>query len=410
MIAPTPVGTYVPSGNWSSSGSKSASVTVNAGDRLVVIAGAENGASAIGTPTMTGVTWELKTSTGSTNTQAQVRIWVGTATSSGTYTLTASCSVSWGFEVLRFSGSDGFGNAASEQVTATGDTGSVVLASGSDNSAIAVVITDWDAVDGSGRTWRSVGTAPTELAYYRNSSTYTAYASLYEDVGSAGDKTVGLSTPAIAGGGQFAVAAVEILGTSVVPENGGAANLGLVLTVAAEGHRDSAGSSDVPLALTIAASGDAPDIPPTTGSAAFALGLAIAATGEAPAIQSDGSAAFSLALVIAATGEAPAAAGASEWGTYDDTLTDASAEGTASFSLSLALSASGEAPEILASDWGVFDVTLVDPSEGTANFPLNLVLVVVGSNSEPVNAIRVWLHETQEWVPATFRRFDGSWI
>jgi hypothetical protein len=75
----------------------------------------------------------------------------------------------------------------------------------------------------------------------------------------------------------------------------GSADIGLDLSLAATGARDSAGSVDIDLGLSLAATGSSPN----GGSAAFSLDLSLAATG---ARDSTGSADIGLDLSLAATG------------------------------------------------------------------------------------------------------------
>ena len=71
---------------------------------------------------------------------------------------------------------------------------------------------DYGAEDGTSRAWRTVnGSAPVETAYFLNALNYTVYVAYYANVGTAGAKTVGLSTPT---GQQYTIAAIEVLATS----------------------------------------------------------------------------------------------------------------------------------------------------------------------------------------------------
>lgn len=346
MAAPTSVATYTPGTNWTGTGSKSVNVTVSVGDRLVVLAAAENGAAAIGAPSMTGVTFTAIANTGSSNVQAQVRAWSGVATSAGTFSLTQSCSLNWGLVVRRYAGSDGIGASVAVQINGSGSSPSSALVTTDDNSSIDVIVADWDANDGASRAWLNVtGAAPTELAYFHNSSIYTVYSGTYADVGTAGSKTPGLSAPT---GDSFAFLAVEVLGAEPAPPNEGSANFTLSLALEATGSRESSGTADFGLNLTLAATGDSP-------------------------------------LPFVAE---------SNWGTLDETLTDPIPSGTANFSLNLTLAATGEAEGSLSSSWGTLDVSLVVSSPwGTLDATLT-----VGAT----NALRIW--NGTSWVPAIFRR------
>lgn len=153
----------------------------------------------------------------STALSAWIAVWtaiVGT-TQSETSKFTPSATIFYGGNVLQFRGSGGVG--ASNKAGPTTGTPSVGLTTQADNSAIAVAIADWNAVDGATRTWLTVnGTTPTsgngfEVTYFRDSVQYTVYIAYYPDAGLAGAKTVGLSGPA---GQKFTIVAQEIKGVA----------------------------------------------------------------------------------------------------------------------------------------------------------------------------------------------------
>ena len=220
---PTPVAQYESVWNTSTT-PKTVSVTTAVGDRLICCAINESmGASrSLNTPTGgTGLTWTLDQSYAVTN-QSMVSIWTATATTAETFT----CSVTvtnggtgfWGFEVQRWSGSDGFG--ASGKAQASGAP-SLALTTQGDDSALAVYSGDWNAIDGTTRTVRAIsGAAFTETAYFRDSARYTLYGGYYDAAGPAGAKTVGWSAPT---GQAYSLVAVEIKGAAgppPVPEEG----------------------------------------------------------------------------------------------------------------------------------------------------------------------------------------------
>jgi hypothetical protein len=121
----------------------------------------------------------------------------------------------WGFNVLHWRDSDGVG--ASSKTNVTNGAPSLGLTTTTDNAAIVVLNSDWAAVDGTSRTWRSVnGSAATENTYFRDSSWYGSYVGRHPDAGTAGSKTVGLSAP---GAQTYSIIAVEVKGAA----GGGAA-------------------------------------------------------------------------------------------------------------------------------------------------------------------------------------------
>lgn len=123
----------------------------------------------------------------------------------------------FGASALRASGTDGIGASTGKSVTVN-EAGTVSLTTTQDNSAILVSVVDWNSLDGATRTWATVnGTTPTagngfEIAYFRNTSNYAVYSAFYPDAGTAGAKTVGVTTPGATM--RPAVAAIEVLGST----------------------------------------------------------------------------------------------------------------------------------------------------------------------------------------------------
>lgn len=219
MAAPTFVAEYETAWNADTT-PKALNVTTAVGDVLVIIGMIENGLASLNTPTGgTGLTWTLRQSISLGSDWCAVYVWTATATTAQTF----SCSVSrsgstgawWGWVALRWSGSGGVG--ASSKANASGAP-SLGLTTTAANSAICIGNADWNAADGTSRTWRSVNGSPaTEQSYFRNSSRYTLYAGRHTDAGAAGAKTVGLSAPA---GQKYSITAVEVLGTSASTTTG----------------------------------------------------------------------------------------------------------------------------------------------------------------------------------------------
>jgi hypothetical protein len=196
---------------------RTTSVTVAAGDYLVVIAATEESNNLV-TPTGGSLTYTLQQSVAVAS-YAGVSIWTAPCASSQTFTfsLTTSGGQVFGFDVLRFSGSNGIG--ASNKTNVASGAPSLGLTTTGDNSAIVCIDTDWNAADGASRAWRAVnGITPTsgnglEVAYSRDSLHYTVYGAYWNDSGTAGAKTVGLTTPSQ----KYAIAAVEVLGVAGGP-------------------------------------------------------------------------------------------------------------------------------------------------------------------------------------------------
>jgi fibronectin-binding autotransporter adhesin len=239
------------------------SVTVAAGDYLVVIAGTEE-SNNLQTPTGGGLTYTLQQQV-TVSSYAGVSIWTAPCASSQTFTLSVAITggQAFGFNVLRFSGCSGIG--ASNKTNAASGTPSLGLTASGDNSAIVCIDTDWNAADGASRAWRSInGITPTagnglEVTYSRNASRYTVYGAYWSDAGTAGSKTVGLTTP----GQKYAIAAVEVLGVAGSSTVNGTATLASTSTLAGSaavvcaGSATATSSSTLTAAATVALPGQA---------------------------------------------------------------------------------------------------------------------------------------------------------
>lgn len=194
--------------------------TTNSGDKLVVAAvTADELTQLTSPPTGNSLTYTLAQSITLTD-WCQAYGWTAPDDTGGAgWTLsvseTGSGAPPWGFTALRFSGSDGFG--ASAKTNVDGAAPSLDITTQQDNSAIVVMVGDWNAVDGSSRTWRTVnGITPTaanslERVYARDAVNYTVYVAYYSDAGTAGTKTVGLSAPT---GQKYSIIAIEVKGTA----------------------------------------------------------------------------------------------------------------------------------------------------------------------------------------------------
>lgn len=213
ILAPTFIDEHeVPFSTSSSPGgsANTGSFSVTAGDLLVILGSTEDSQRTMGTPTGGGLTYTLAQSIVVTN-NCTAYAWtaVCTATTSITVTITVaggSGAKLWGFNVLRFRG------AAVGTSAKTNSTGAPTLniTATRENSAIAVINSDWAAVDGASRTWRTNAGAFTEQHYFRDSSSYTTYGGYHANAGTISTDAVGLSAP---GGQTYAIIAVEVKGT-----------------------------------------------------------------------------------------------------------------------------------------------------------------------------------------------------
>jgi hypothetical protein len=213
MAAPTFVAEAETAWN-SNSSPRTQSVTVTAGERLVVIASSEDGSTTLATPTGGSLTYTLQQSV-VVGSYCTAYVWTATASSSTTFdvSITASGGGQFGFNVLRFSGSDGFG--ASSKTNVASGAPSLSLTAGSANSAIVAITSDWNAGSGA-RTWRTINSITPSSGNglevsYAATGNYTTYGAYWSDAGTAGSKTVGLSAPT---GQKYAIVALEVLGTA----------------------------------------------------------------------------------------------------------------------------------------------------------------------------------------------------
>lgn len=203
---PTFVAEYETTWN-STAASKTASVTVNSGDVLVIYAGTETASSTtLSTPTGGSLTYTLRQSVAVSNFCAAYA-WTAVASSTQTFTFSVARAAGlgwWGADCLRFSNSGGVGTSG--KANASGSAPTLNLTTTQDNSAIVMFNGDWNAGDGNGRTWRG---AVSEQSYFFDSSHYTIYGGYLPDAGTQGAKTVGLTSPASQ---IYSLVAVEVLG------------------------------------------------------------------------------------------------------------------------------------------------------------------------------------------------------
>lgn len=163
----------------------------------------------------------------------------------------------WGDIALRFSGSSGIGAS----VANTG-VQNISITTTQNNSAIAVMVLDWNGVDGTGRVWETVnGTTPTagngfEVNYTLDTGNYGSYTAYYPDAGTAGAKTVGLSAPT---GMAATIIAVEVLGAGTVSGSFALPALGFSAT---NKSQSGTGSFALP-ALQFSGSNSFKGVPPT---------------------------------------------------------------------------------------------------------------------------------------------------
>jgi hypothetical protein len=181
---------------------------------LCVLGGSEDSTTTLSTPTGGGLTYTLRQSVVVSG-KATAYGWTAPVASSQTYTLQGSRGGStlwWGILAMMFSGSDGVGASSSTNAGTGGP--SLTFTTTGNNSAICMVVTDWNA-SSTAPTYRtpSGSTAFTQLLILNPGTNYSAFVGYYSDVGAAGSKTIGISSPSM----NFSIAGIEILGSAGAP-------------------------------------------------------------------------------------------------------------------------------------------------------------------------------------------------
>lgn len=264
-------------------GALTGSVTVNAGDVLSIFGMTESNTYTLGTPSGGGLTYTLQQSIVVVD-YCTCYVWTATSGSSQTFTLSITMSGGtgfWGWNCLRWSGSDGIGNSTKTNVASGAP--SLALTTGTDNSAIVAANGDWQALDGASRTWRTINsiTPATNLAggeatYARDASRATVYGAYWSNAGTAGSKTTGLSAP---GAQKYSIIALEVKGTSAAATNAAAE------TATAAGAAETPTVSVAPAVEAASASAAAQDATVTTAVIATAECATAVAAAQDPTIQ-----------------------------------------------------------------------------------------------------------------------------
>lgn len=198
--------------NWTSNTSpKTATVTVQTGDIIVVGGATENNGTTLNTPTNDGaaLTWTLRQNAVGVN-NTQVYGWTTTADSNRTIvvSITVGGAGNWGMYARVWRGSDGVG--ASNKVE--GDTTanfSVDLTTTQANSAIDVISDDFAAVAGARTYLTGAGTFTEKTAV--DGTQHAVRTGYHADAGAIATYTVGVSAPA---GQDLSIVVIEIKGTA----------------------------------------------------------------------------------------------------------------------------------------------------------------------------------------------------
>lgn len=336
MAAPTFVAEYESA--WNNSDPITRSVTVAAGDLLVLYGGIHNGGGVLATPSGGGLSWTLLQTSNPSSSYCTAQVWWAVSATSQTFDISVAKAVTGnqllGFNVLRFSGASGVG--ASTKSNASSAAPSAFLTTTAANSAIVMFNTDWNGRTGA-RTYRAAAGAFTELSYYQ-ASAWMLSGGYYADAGAAGSKQIGLTAPTSQ---KYNLVAVEVLGATAVEPSTGAAAGALSLAGAAAGARASAGAAAAPLTLSGAAVGARLSL----GAAGVGLALAGSAAG---ARVSSGVASGGFGLSgVAVGGSLSGGSAAGSLGLSGAAAGARASRGAAAGALVLAGSAEGAAPSFV---------------------------------------------------------------
>lgn len=212
MAAPTHVNSPVT--DFDSASPKTAGLAIDVNDRLVVLTSVEDQSGPIINVAGGSQTYTLLQSIAVSN-FAEVRLHSCTSSTatdfSVSFTEASSSSLFWFGGVVQYRDSDGFGNSAKSN-TNNDATPSIDITTTQDNSAIVVLISDWNAGAVTPRTWLDVnGAQPTEIVVGQSAGRSSRYVARYADAGTAGVKTVGLSAPT---GMKTSIVAIEVKGVA----------------------------------------------------------------------------------------------------------------------------------------------------------------------------------------------------
>jgi hypothetical protein len=211
--APTPI-SYTETIWTAGAGTKTtASVSWNAGDKVVVIVGCEASNSTISAVTATGLTFLAKAGPNTAASTCYGAGYIAEPVSSGSAAVTATntnTALHWGIGVWVWRGSDGF-DAACEQHTATK---TKALVHTDTHSATSYATFDFQP--GAAQTITPVPTNTRQRVL--DGTSYTIYVSDLDDQASSGSVSYGITGGA--GTGPFTIIGVAVLGTTT---GGGAA-------------------------------------------------------------------------------------------------------------------------------------------------------------------------------------------
>lgn len=185
---------------------RTVSVTVAAGDCLVIFGSTDDQSCTLATPTGGGLTYTLRQSNSAAS-FCSTYMWTAFATSAQTFTMSVAATGAgqFGFNALRFSGVSKIG--ASGKTVAASTAPTLTFTTSAANPAIVMCNSDW--TDNSGaRTYRTAGVGTFTEQTFAATGNYAIGGGFYLDAGVPGSKTVGLSAPT---GQSSVLLAVELI-------------------------------------------------------------------------------------------------------------------------------------------------------------------------------------------------------
>src|SRR5882724_2675183 len=193
--------------------SPGASITVANGDFIVLGGVTADQTSTISIPTGGSLTYTQQASV-NIGSNCWISVWTAPCTSSQTFSLSVARSATsnvWGYNGLLISGGSAVGAVTSNNGASAP---SLTMTPQAANSAVAMFYGDWNAADGTSRTYLSAAGTFTEQTYFRDSLQYTVYGGGYLNAGTATSKAFGLSAPT---GAKWVGVAVEIKAAASTP-------------------------------------------------------------------------------------------------------------------------------------------------------------------------------------------------
>ncbi|MBK8191563.1 MAG: hypothetical protein IPK79_14085 [Vampirovibrionales bacterium] len=214
MAAPTFVSQYATAFNSTTTPKTAMSaVAINSNDVLVAVASSANSYKTLSITENGAASATLQRSSVVVD-YSPAYGWTYVAPSAETITISFSSSGGsgeyFGGNIVRFSGSDGVG--ASNVATGASGNPSVSLTTTQANSAIVVIVSDWNAVSGTQTFTNNFSGTPTALTDYPgDGAQYGVAIAYFPDAGAVGSKTVGMSAPT---GQKWTIIAIEVKGST----------------------------------------------------------------------------------------------------------------------------------------------------------------------------------------------------